>query len=112
MPRGPLGKLTAAAAALYEKLPTAAEMEASGFLPEDFEGDPVEVWPEMWPAVELFCRLGTQWHVSPAGGATGLRYEALYPLLDRHCADPDDWQQLFDDVRVMERAALDTMQNN
>jgi len=40
-------------------------------------------------------------------GAVGLRYEAVYPLLDRLFAD--GWQQAFDDLQVLERAALDAM---
>lgn len=66
----------------------------------------VDVWPENWPAVELFHQLRTQWNVAMAG-PTGLRYEAVYPLLDRLFAD--DWQQVFDDLQVLERAALDAM---
>lgn len=42
------------------------------------------------------------------GGPTGLRYEAIYPLIDRMC-EPDDWLQMFDDLQTMERAALDVM---
>ena len=41
------------------------------------------------------------------GGRIGLRYEALYPLLDR-AADGDkaEWSQLFADVQAMEQAVL------
>lgn len=81
-------------------------MAAVGLTPEDFDGDDVEVWPENWPMVMIFCRLGTQWQVGMSG-AVGLRYEAVYPLLDRLFAD--DWQQAFDDLQVLERAALDAM---
>lgn len=42
-------------------------------------------------------------------GEVGLRYEAVYPLLDRLFAD--DWQQAFDDLQVLERAALDAMRD-
>jgi hypothetical protein len=45
------------------------------------------------------------------GGCTGLRYEALYPLLDRQCSDLHDWQQTFADVRVLESAALAAMRD-
>ena len=68
----------------------------------------VDVWPENWPAFDVFSRLGTQWSVS-MGGPTGLRYEAVYPLLDRLHGDQDEWMQAFDDLQVMERAALDVM---
>lgn len=68
----------------------------------------VEVWPENWPVFEVFSRVGTQWNVS-MGGPTGLRYEAVYPLLDRLHGGQDEWMQAFDDLQVMERAALDVM---
>lgn len=71
--------------------------------PED-----VQVWPENWPAFCLFARMQTQWHIG-MGGRSGLRYEALYPLLDRETKDAAEWQALFDDVRTMEYAALKQM---
>lgn len=43
------------------------------------------------------------------GGAIGLRYEALYPLLDKAAATPDEWEALFDDIRTMEAEALSAM---
>lgn len=43
------------------------------------------------------------------GGPVGLRYEALYPLLDREAQDAEDWQCLFDDVCTLEGAALDAI---
>ena len=70
----------------------------------------VEVWPENWPIVQMFCRLATQWQVG-MGGAVGLRYEAVYPLLDRQYANADDWQQAFSDLQELERAALDAMRD-
>ena len=53
----------------------------------------------------------TQWNVS-MGGPTGLRYEAVYPLLDREARGDEDWQQLFDDLQVLEGAALKQMSDN
>ncbi len=46
------------------------------------------------------------------GGPTGLRYEALYPLLDRAAKDPQEWDELFSDIQVMEGAALKQMAEN
>lgn len=80
-------------------------MAAAGFEPEDFEGECFEVWPENWPAFDVFAQLDTQWRTG-MNGPTGLDYAALYPLLDRiGLADPD-WRQMFDDVRTLESAAL------
>jgi len=56
----------------------------------------------------LFCSIGTQWNVGMSG-PTGLRYEAAYPLLDRYYTDSNEWQQAFDDLRTLERAALEAM---
>lgn len=58
--------------------------------------------------VMLFCAIGTQWNIG-MGGPTGLRYEAIYPLLDRRYPDSEEWQQAFDDLQTMERAALEAM---
>lgn len=69
-------------------------------------GDEQEVWPENWQAFETFMRLTTQWNAG-VGGLIGLRYEALYPLLDRAAADASEWEVLFDGVRAIERGALD-----
>ena len=51
-------------------------------------------------------QLTTQWNAG-VGGLIGLRYEALYPLLDRAAADVSDWQFMFEGVRAIERGALD-----
>ena len=66
------------------------------------------MWPENWAAFELFTSIQTQWQVG-FSGRTGLRYEALYSLLDRQTDTPEQWQELFDDVRVMEYAAIKQM---
>ena len=56
----------------------------------------------------MFYRLRTQWNVD-YGSAIGLKYEAAYPLINREAVDGDDWQDLFDDLRVLERGALDAL---
>ena len=106
MHSGPPGKLREAASALYKKEDTQAANNPFLASIVAIQGGDVEVWPENWPIVMLFCRLGTQWQVGMSG-EVGLRYEAVYPLLDRLFAD--DWQQAFDDLQVLERAALDAM---
>jgi hypothetical protein len=69
----------------------------------------VEIWPENWAAFRLFVSMSTQWRAG-MGGPTGLCYEALYPLLDRTASSHEEWEELFDDVRLMEREALSVMQ--
>lgn len=87
-------------------MPSAAEIEASGFTPEDFETDPVEVWPENWQAVCLFCDLRTQWRTGGMGGVIGLDYNVLFRKMDRLALTAEEYDQLEADVRVMECAAL------
>lgn len=80
-------------------------MRSSGFEPEDFEGDFVEVWPENLQAFNLFSRIGTRWAVG-MNGVTGIRWEAVYPLMDRMGLESDAWDGLLSDLEVMESAAL------
>jgi IS5 family transposase len=72
------------------------------------EEEVIEVWPENWQAFELFTRLQTQWQVGMAG-PTGLRYEAAYPLIDRIAQDDKQWDELLEDLRTLEIAALNQM---
>ena len=83
-------------------------MRAAGYEPEDFEGDAIELWPENHAVYRLFSSLGTQW-ADGFSGRTGLRYEAVYPLLDRLASTPAEWDSLFDEVRAMEAVALQQM---
>ena len=55
--------------------------------------------------------MSTQWSAG-VGGLIGLRYEALYPLLDRAATDAADWDVLFEGVRAVERGALDQISKN
>lgn len=93
---------------MFARLPTAKELEGSGFTPADYETDPVEVWPENWPAFSLFCRLQTQWRAS-MNGPTGLDYTALLALMSRMKLSDEDHEDLFADVQTLERAALEAM---
>lgn len=69
----------------------------------------VEVWPECWPAWALFDqRMSTQWRVA-MGGAIGLDYNVLFRFLDRMRLDDDDYEQMLDDISVLEHAALAEM---
>ena len=83
-------------------------MSAFGFTPADYAAETVEVWPENWPAVRLFNRLGTQWRIGMIG-ATGLDYTAAYPLMDRLNLPADEWDDLLSDLQTLESAALNVM---
>lgn len=60
--------------------------------------------------LQLFASLQTQWSIAVGmggGGRLGLRYEAVYPLLDRVSrGDEATWERLFSDIQVMEMAVL------
>lgn len=75
---------------------------------EDYDDeDFVFIWPENRRAFLFFqSAVGTRWVSGPNGVPTGLRWEALYPLMDRLGLAPDDWESLRADIEVMERAAL------
>jgi len=47
----------------------------------------------------------TQWYVGMQG-RTGLRYTVLFRFLDDLDLPRDEWQQVFDDVQLMEFEAL------
>lgn len=83
---------------------------ADGFEIDDYWEDPVVVWPENWEVLSLFVRLQTQWNWAVGmggGGRVSIKYEALYPLLDRAASgDQDEWDVLFSDIQAMELAVL------
>lgn len=107
--RGAAGKLTRAAAAYYRRTQTPAAGDAfAQLLVAAAAKETVEVWPENWPVWELFMSVRTQWTVG-MGGRTGLRYEAVYPLLDRAAKDAREWDSLFHDMQWLEGAALTAM---
>jgi len=86
-------------------------MRASGYEPEDFEGDDFAVWPENWPVIRLFTAVQTQWRMSGMGGPTGLDYPAVFATMDRLLRNETQERKdaLFADLQVVERAALEEM---
>ena len=66
--------------------------------PEDFE-----VWPENWPAVEMFLRCQTQWRTS-MNGVVGIDYGALAWLFRLY--EVEDPRSLLEDLQVMEGAVM------
>jgi len=65
----------------------------------------VEIWPENEKAISLFSSVSTQWRIG-MGGPTGLDYNVLFHLLDRMRLTDTEYDQLFDDVRIIESEAL------
>lgn len=56
----------------------------------------------------MFQRVGTRW-VGGMGGISGLRWEAIYPLMDRLKLESAAWDALLYDMEIMERAALEVI---
>jgi Phage related hypothetical protein (DUF1799) len=65
----------------------------------------VDVWPENWPAVSLFSELQGQWRPNYAS----MDYGVLFARMDRMRLSDADWRDLYDDVRAMERAAIEQL---
>jgi hypothetical protein len=85
-----------------------AKAKALGLTETDIAPAPVEVWPDCWQAVQVWFAVQTQWRMGPAG-PVGLDYNVL-PWAMRLCGvKKTDRADVFEDVRVMERAALDEM---
>jgi hypothetical protein len=75
---------------------------------EEASGPPIEVWPDNLPAVNLFIAMGTQWRVGMSG-VTGLDYNALPAVMRMTGVKSSDMAEVFNDLRVLEDAALEKM---
>lgn len=96
-------------AALVERPPTESEIRSLGFEPEDYADDYVDCWPENWPAFRVFESVANQWRCS-AGGVISLDYGPLFHRMDRLKLSEDDFEEMFNDVRHLESAALSVLQ--
>lgn len=78
-------------------------------MPADYEDDDFELWPDNWPAFQLFASLQTQLRVGGMGGASGFDYNVYFARMERMKLSDQDFEWLFDDVRVIEAEALTAM---
>ncbi len=84
-------------------------MAAFGLTPQDLGlHDDIDVWPENNQAKDVFLAVSTQWRTGMSG-AVGLDYTPLFTLMGRMRLSKPDWWALFEDIRVLEAAALDAM---
>lgn len=100
-----------AARALVSGGPSAEDIAlaaAFGFTAEDYAQQPVAVWPCCWHAVQLFETMATQWRMGPCG-PVGMDYAALPAVMRLTGVPASERRDLFDDLRVMEYAALDAI---
>jgi hypothetical protein len=79
-----------------------------GIPPEEWEKrlapEEIEIWPENWPAVEVFSAMLTQWRIG-MGGPTGLDYAALPAVMD--LLEVERRTECFAGLQVMESEALE-----
>lgn len=70
------------------------------------------VWEENWQAVTIFMAVQTQWRTAALGGLAGglifmgLDYAAALAVIDLYGIIGDDRKRVFDDLRIMEDAAM------
>ncbi len=72
------------------------------------EAQAVELWPEHQTPVNVLVAMGTQWRIGMSG-ATGLDYAALPAVFDMVGVAKKERPQVFNDLRVLEAAALTVM---
>lgn len=66
----------------------------------------VEIWPDNWSIKRVFSAMLSQLNVG-MNGLIGLRYEALPLVLELHGITGEQRLEVFDGLRVMERAAVE-----
>lgn len=72
---------------------------------EAASGQVCEVWPDCWSAAGVMSAMATQWRIG-GDGPIGLDYSAIPAVFRLMGISRREWQQVFDDIRVMEDAAL------
>jgi len=81
----------------------------AGLRREDLAADTVEIWPENFLTYQMFCGMQRQWVLAPMGGPIGLNFLVAYSRMDRMGLTPEEYNQLDEDLQVMEGAALEAM---
>ena len=71
----------------------------------------IEVWPENWPAFNLFNKVSTQWRDN-GYDPVGLDYTPLFYLMRRMNLSDQEWDDLFEAVQILEAEAVKTMREN
>lgn len=95
---------------MYTPGATAQEAASFGLTLEEASGPPIEVWRDTEQSVLVFDALGSQWIYAGMGGVpTGIVYASIEPVLRVRKVPAEDWAQVFEDIRVLESAALEEM---
>lgn len=61
------------------------------------------MWPENWPALQLFIRCQTQWRIG-VNGRAGLDYGAIIAMANLY--QTPDLPRVMDDLQIMEAEIL------
>ncbi|WP_439444437.1 DUF1799 domain-containing protein [Xanthomonas translucens pv. translucens] len=81
-------------------------LEGTGLKPKHYKEPEAEVWPEAWPALDLFQRrLSTQWRCH-GGGPIGLDYSIVYTELAHAGIQGAERDEFMDVLAIVEAAAL------
>lgn len=59
---------------------------------------------------QLFIEMSGQWRTAGMGGVTALDYTPLFMRMDRMGLTDEAWNDLFQDIRLIESTALEAMQ--
>lgn len=70
------------------------------------EQQPTVIWPENLQAFELWQTVGDQWRMG-MGGPVALDQMPVRHELDRRGLEKQEYEDLFDDIRVMAAAVLE-----
>jgi hypothetical protein len=62
------------------------------------------VWPEAWPAVDMFLKVQTQWR-GGASGIIGLDYGAVRWVMQLYGSEDD--RELLEDLQVIEARVIE-----
>lgn len=94
---------------MFAAPPDEAELSAFGLTAADYGDEPpIEIWPDCLPAVELFETVSDQWRMSMSG-PVALDHLVVFHELDRMGLEKEAYDDLYRDVRVLAREALDVM---
>lgn len=108
--RVPRKKLAGAAVAIYTPGPTEEEASRFGLTLEEATPPPFEVLPDCMVSAEIFIDMCSQWRrAGMAGVVTGLDYAVLPVVFGIRGVSKKLQSQIFDDIRVMEDAAITYM---
>jgi len=93
--------------------PSDAELEAFGLTRDDIDDEEEEIliWPEHWQSFQIFCGLRTQW-ITGFNGRTGINYCSIPVVFDLYNIEQNKRLAFFEDIMVMENAALGVMQKS